>query len=151
MSSAYYGKTDKPHSQYLGIENFCPGCGKDITILLLDKKHPSLPQSTSSVKSIITLLSNNEDDIAVPVLTTARFPTFQVTASTVETACQTVISKTQNATGWGQSLNAGAKTLASQHKLPKSVLVMENVKISIVKGINGSKLSFSILGMVFIS
>src|SRR5438046_7665429 len=98
MSSAYCGKTGKLYSQYLGIENFCPGCGKDITILLLDEKHPSLPQSTSSVKSIITLLSDNEDDIAVPVLTTARFPTFQVTASTVETARQTVISKTQNAT-----------------------------------------------------
>ena len=151
MSSAYCGKTSKPYFQYLGIENFCPGCGKDITILLLDEKHPSLPQSTSSVKSIITLSSDNEDDIAVPVLTTARFPTFQVTASTVETACQTAISKTQNATGQGWSLNAGVKTLASQHKPPKSVPVMENVKISIVKGINGSKLSFSILGMVFIS
>src|SRR6266480_1853046 len=103
MSSAYYGKTDKPHSQYLGIENFCPSCGKDITILLLDKKHPSLPQSTSSVKSIITLSSDNEDDIAVPVLTTAHFPTFQVTASTMETAHQTVISKPQNATEWGRS------------------------------------------------
>ncbi len=165
MSSPFCGKTGKPHSQYLGVENFCPGCGKEISVLLQVEKPTSLLSSTPPVKSIITLLSDNEDDVAVPTLTTARFPTFQATASTietarfptfqatastVETARQTAISKTQNATGRGRSFNAGAKTLTSQHKPPKSVPVMENVKVSIVKGVNGAKSSFSLLGLLSI-
>jgi hypothetical protein len=82
------------------------------------------------------------------MLTTAHFPTFQATASTVETAHQTAISKTQNSTGQGQSLNASAKTLTSQHKPPKNIPVMENMKVLMVKGIKGSKPSFSILETV---
>jgi hypothetical protein len=38
------------------------------------------------MKLIIILSSDNEEDVVVPMLTTARFPTFQATASTVETA-----------------------------------------------------------------
>src|SRR5439155_3505919 len=139
MSSPFCGKTGKPHSQYLGVKNFCTGCGKEISVLLQVEKPTSLLSSTSPIKSIITLLSDNEDDVAVPTLTTTRFPTFQATASTVETARQTTISKTQNTTGRGQSFNAGAKTLTSQYKPPKSVPVMENVKVSMVKGVNRAK------------
>ena len=96
MSSPFCGKTGKPHSQYLGVENFCPGCGKEISVLLQVEKPTSLLSSTPPVKSIITLLSDNEDDVAVPTLTTARFPTFQATASTTASTISYFLSNCVN-------------------------------------------------------